>query len=70
MPPDPAGRSGRPGNQTTYKPVNIRTPHPEKLRLGTSKPAPSPREVLGSGVPSRQAGKFTQRPKNTGKKHR
>ncbi len=68
--PDPAGRSGRPGNQTTYRSLNIRTPRPEKLRLGAVKPAPSPKEVLGGGVPPRQGGKFTLKARNTGRKHR
>ena len=64
--PDPAGRTGRPGNQTTYRGVNIRMPH--QLKVGGSKPAPSAKVVIGSGLPPRApdpAGR-SHRPGNEG----
>jgi len=67
--PEKTGRTGRPGNQTSYRPIKIRTPHPEKL-MGGMKAAPSAKEVIGGTFPGRQAGKYTLKAKNTGKKNR
>jgi len=50
--PRPEGRSGEPGNTTTYKPIHIATAHPEKLQPGTVKRTPSPPSVLKGGKKS------------------
>ena len=41
--PHNISRTGKPGNSSTYRPINIKTAHPEKLALQEGpKPVPSP----------------------------
>lgn len=44
--PHTVGRTGKPGNSTAYRPINIRTAHPEKLALQEG-----PKPVLGAWTP-------------------
>jgi hypothetical protein len=61
--PNPQGRTGKAGNSTDYKPINIRTPNPGMLKAG--KGNLSHGDVFSGKVPGRSKGKFTNKAKGT-----
>lgn len=61
--PKKEGRSGKPGNETSYKPIHINTPRPDLLKPGTVRSNLSVTHVLGRvSVPPKEK-KFNYRKK-------